>query len=214
MLLFLGRVKIFSGRSGRRCTKRRQLQCGFLDKKVIRFRIWQCWSFGWESETFGFWWDWHGCKGFGGEGFRGKGHKWACRFLGFHGILGLDIHRWTCRSDQHWFGWAAFHIDPGVVEDAFEVNSVSGWDCYAMPDEVFDFFTEAQGGFEKNLGSFDLVVGFKWDISTNHVIKENTEAPNGQTVRSVTSEFDPFRRGINSGTCNKNWNFLLKHCSM
>jgi len=108
-----------------------QLQGGLFDEKIFILVIW-IWIWGTfmvgirESKTLGFGWDWHGSKGFWGQGHERTCFR-ACLLKGW-GVRDLDVHRWTGRSDQDWFGMIGLTLKPWVVEDSFQVDSVTGWD--------------------------------------------------------------------------------------
>merc|ERR1712165_426223 len=50
------------------------------------------------------------------------------------------------------------------------------------------------------LSSFDLGVRLKGNVSADHVVEEDSQRPDGQTVSSVTTELDPLRRRVNTGS--------------
>jgi len=118
----------------RSSSKSWQLQSGLLDEKVFVFgrTITRGITFGRESETVRFRWDWHGTKGFGGQGHERACLSWTGLFMMVIGMVDLlDVHRWTGRSHQDWFGsrWLlAVDFDPWVIEDSLQVDSVTGWD--------------------------------------------------------------------------------------
>lgn len=115
-----------------------QLQGGLFDEKTWIVFVGNIWVWGRgtfvagirESKTaIGFGWDWHGSKGFWGQGHE-RACFWRTGLLRWRRVRDLDVHRWTGRSDQDWFGKMNIGLasKPWVVEDSFQVDSVTGWD--------------------------------------------------------------------------------------
>jgi len=47
-----------------------------------------------------------------------------------------------------------------------------------------------------------LFIAFKWNVTADHVIQQDTEGPDSGRHGEVTALFDPLRRTVHSRTCN------------
>ena len=84
-----------------------------------------------------------------------------------------------------------------MAKDVIKTNSIRGLDSEASSDQLLaglgDVLPEVQ------MSRDDLVVPLEGDVSTDHVIQQDTQTPNRGTRAKISIEQDPFRRSINSG---------------
>jgi len=53
----------------------------------------------------------------------------------------------------------------------------------------------------QSLAGTDLFVRLEGDVAADHVVKEDAQGPDGGACTLVPVKGDPFRRGIDTGSC-------------
>jgi len=89
-------------------------------------------------------------------------------------------------------------IEPRVLKELLQAAAVVLSHGQALIDAILELGAESEFWSECNVGVFDLGIGFEGNVSADHVIQQDAQAPNGQTVPFIASEFDPFWWGVNS----------------
>ena len=94
------------------------------------------------------------------------------------------------------------------MKDLLEVDPVVGPDPETTADEVLTLVGKA--GAELELGHADLLVLLEGDVAADHVVKQDSQGPDGGGVTVVARASDPFGWSINSGSCNEEKKPLLQ----
>ena len=75
---------------------------------------------------------------------------------------------------------------PGVVGQVSQGKSFFGVHLQAASDQTLHLLAQLQLWEPGELGSADLSIALKGDVATDHVIEEDTQGPDGQTLRPVS----------------------------
>ena len=67
-----------------------------------------------------------------------------------------------------------------------------------MPDKILALVRNSVS--EPELSCADLFITLKWNVTTHHIIQQDTKTPHCQLVSIVTFLDDPLRRRVNMGT--------------
>ena len=62
-------------------------------------------------------------------------------------------------------------------------------------------FTCGNSPPEEDLPSRDLLIMFEWDVTTHHVIQQDTQGPNCGRATVIAMIFDPLWRAVHSCAC-------------
>ena len=97
-----------------------------------------------------------------------------------------------------WSGDSGVLCDPGVVADMVQVYPVPGTHLQTRLDQLLA--GAGHLGWKVDTTTADSLVTLKWNVSTHHVIQQDTKTPHCQLVSIVTFLDDPLRRRVNMGT--------------
>ena len=61
---------------------------------------------------------------------------------------------------------------------------------------------------ELEVGVADLLVLLEGNVSADHVVEQDAEAPDGGGDSVVTAEADPLRRSVNASSCKRKKNHI------
>ncbi len=92
------------------------------------------------------------------------------------------------------------HPEPGVAKEGLKAGALLADDLEALPNQVLAF--GAESGAEADVRATDLLVGLEGDVAAHHVKEEDAEAPDGGLFAIIPRQSNPFRRSVNSRTCN------------
>ena len=77
--------------------------------------------------------------------------------------------------------------EPGVGGHLGEGQPLLGVHHEAARDQALHLLTQLQLREPGELGSADLSIALKGDVATDHVVEEDAQGPDGQTLRPVSS---------------------------
>ena len=96
-----------------------------------------------------------------------------------------------------------------MTEDVVQTDSLMTLILQTLFDKILGLRTQLDVVMPVDLTSADLSVIGVGDVSTEHVIEEDTETPGGETVSSVFSLLDPLWWRVDSGASELIENLVL-----
>ena len=109
----------------------------------------------------------------------------------------------SCRTAAAQYGSTGrsrVHLKPRMLGHSLQGRPLIGRHPQALPNEVHAF--GRQSNPEAHVSPANLFVCFKGNVSADHVVQQNAQAPNCRLFAVVATLSDPFGRGVNSCTCN------------
>ena len=83
-----------------------------------------------------------------------------------------------------------------------QAQSVTGIRVQTAPDHVLELGAQLRVPRPVGQPQQDLAVRLKGDVATHHVVQQDAQGPDCQSVCRVPSVFDPLRGGVDSGSCS------------
>ena len=87
---------------------------------------------------------------------------------------------------------------PRMLEDVLDGDSIGGSQPQASSNEILALMSQPRSELE--VGVADLLVLLEGNISADHVVKKDAEAPDGRGDSVVAAVTDPLGRGVNAGS--------------
>ena len=91
-----------------------------------------------------------------------------------------------------------------MLEDLLDGDSVVGPQPEASANQILALV--GQTSSELDVGVADLLVLLEGNVSADHVVEQDAEAPDGGGDSVVTAEADPLRRSVNASSCKRKQN--------
>ena len=101
-------------------------------------------------------------------------------------------------------------LEPGVGGDLVDVQPLVGVDLETATDQALHLLAELQLGEPGEVGLGDLSVALEGDVAADHVVEEDSQGPDGQTLWSVGPGVDPLWGGVDSSALELSVDPVLK----
>ena len=88
-------------------------------------------------------------------------------------------------------------LQPRVPEEGLEAGPPIGHDLEAFSNKVLAFWGQPRP--ESEVGSADLLVGLEGDVPADHVVQQDSQAPDGGLFAVVVAMSDPFGGRVDPG---------------
>ena len=86
-----------------------------------------------------------------------------------------------------------------MLEDLLDGDPVVGPQPQASADQILALVSQSRP--EPDVGVADLLVLLEGDVSADHVVEQDAEAPDSGRNSVVAAESDPLRRSVDSSSC-------------
>ena len=101
-------------------------------------------------------------------------------------------------------------LEPGVGGDLVDVQPLVGVDLETAADQALHLLAELQLGEPGEVGLGDLSVALEGDVAADHVVEEDSQGPDGQTLWPVGPGVDPLWGGVDSSALELSVDPVLK----